>query len=63
MTDQSGVVFEEGKAVLVFILFSRIIRTESYELQIGLSTKTNRLTIIRKVTCKCMLRSRKGRIW
>ena len=62
MTDHSGVVFEERKAVLVLIPFSRIIRTESYELQIWLSTKTNRLTFIHKVTCKCMLRSHKGRI-
>jgi len=52
-TDHSGVVSEEVKAVLLFIPLSRVIRTESYELQIGLYTKTNRLTVIRKVTCKC----------
>ena len=54
MTDHSEVVFEEGKAVLVFIPLSTIIRTQSYEPQIGLYTKTNRLTVIRKVTCKCV---------
>lgn len=60
--DHIGVVFEEVNAVLVFIPFSKVIRTESYDLQIGFYTKTDRLTVNRKVTCKCMLRSHKGRI-
>lgn len=45
MIDHSGVLFEEDKAVLVFIPFSKTVRTWSHELQRGLYTKQDSLSI------------------
>jgi hypothetical protein len=62
MIDHSEVLFEEDEAVLVFIPFSKIVRTESHEPQRGLYTKADSLPLIRKATCTCRLRSHKERI-